>query len=142
MADLKMDEATRKSLLGLMPFTQGGTIMFVPECMANLPEEFQSSLKLRSLNRQEFNEVRELYSNDKIENKQDPLWAISRKAVLGWNKVFDLATGEPISFKADPDGGIDKDSWEMLPLVIRREIATTIFTMSGLIYEERVALKS
>lgn len=141
MADYRLDEATRKSLLGLMPFTQGGTMDYTPECLADAPEAARATFKQRAFTRAEFTAVRNLYTDEKVVDKQTPLWEVVCKTIMGWDRVFDLATGEPIAYKADPNGGLDKDLWEGLPLIIRRELATNATVMSGLLQQERLALR-
>lgn len=141
MADYRLDEATKKSLLGLMPFSQGGMMDYTPEIFKDIASKIKPVFKLRAFTRQEFQEVRDIYGNNEKE-KQGALWAVGRKALKGWDKIFDLSTGEAVIFKADADGGIDKDLWETLPLTIRRMIFTQISIMSGLLEQERQGLKS
>jgi hypothetical protein len=141
MAEYRLDEATKKALLGLMPFSQGGTMDFTPEAFKDVPKNAQPVFKLRSFTRQEFQDVRDIYSNEE-KDKQKALWEIARKTLKGWSKVFDLSTGEAVLFKADADGGVDKELWEALPLLIRRVIFTQVSVMSGLLEQERQGLKS
>jgi hypothetical protein len=141
MSDLRLDEATRKALLGLMPFTQGGTMYYTPECLQDAPEVARASFKQRAFTRQEMMAVRAIYADDTIKEKQSQLWEICRKTIVGWGQVFDLSTGEPMAYNAAPDGGIDADLWETLPLVIRRELLTNVAIMSGLLQQEKTGLK-
>jgi hypothetical protein len=140
MADIRLDEATRKSLLGLMPFTQAGTMDFIPALFVGIAPEFTPVFKQRAFTHQELAAVRKLYA-DKVEDKTTILWETVRKTVTGWEKMFDLASGQTLTFKADPDGGLDKDLWESLPLVIRRELTTNVSIMSGLLEQEKTGLK-
>jgi hypothetical protein len=142
MADYRLDEETRKSLLGLMPFTQNGTMNFIPKAFDGLPDGVRAVFKQRAYTRQEFATVKNAYTDETIKDKQSALWSVSRGTVLGWDKLFDLATGEPMEYKADADGGMDKDLWESLPPIIRWELTTNASVMSGLLERERVALKS
>jgi hypothetical protein len=142
MADFRLDEATRGALIGLMPFSQGGTIRFTPDICKVLPENIRPSFTHRALTRAEFNSVRDIYADEnKGVDKQKALWEIARKTVTAWENIFDLATGEPIPYKQDSDGGLDKGLWESLPLVIRREIFTSVTIVSGLTEPEKAGLR-
>lgn len=141
MAEFRLDEKTRKALMGLMPFSQGGTVNFTPEIFDSLPESARPVFKQRAFTRGEFQSVRDVYADDSVKDKQKVLWDIARKTLSGWETVFDLATGEPMPFKADTDGGCDKEQWELLPIVIRKELFTNVSIMSGLLPPEKQGLK-
>lgn len=141
MAEFKLDEKTRKSLMGLMPFSQSGTVDFTPDCFEGVDVEACPVFKHRAFNRIEFQAVRDIYADDTKKDKQKSLWEFARKTVIGWERVFDLATGELLVFKTDPDGGMDKEQWETLPTVIRREIFTNVSIVSGLLTQEKQSLK-
>jgi hypothetical protein len=142
MAEFKLDAKYRKALLGLMPFSQEGTLDYTPEGFDELPEEIRPVFKLRALKRGEIQTVKDITFDDKIKIKIEKLIKAIRPAILGWDKVYDLATGNLIPFEASEDGGPTKELWERMPDTITTLLYREISVMSGLQKAEKQGLKS
>jgi hypothetical protein len=143
MAELRLDEKTRKSLLGLMPFTQGGVMDYTPEAYLSIPENIRPVFSLRAFTRQESCDIRSMFLNDKysIEERAEKNMENARKVVMGWKNIYDLSTGEPLEYKGSALGA-DKDLFSIFPDVIVSSIFRQASVMSGLLQQEKQGLKS
>jgi hypothetical protein len=142
MAELRLDEATKKALIGLMPFSQAGKMDFTPALFDNIPAKARPVFKQRSYTVAERQEYRDVIFDEKITDKSTRLLDIVRRTVAGWDTVFDMSTGELMPFKADEDKGADKEAWGILPRVVQDALLVNVNTMSGLLPQERQGLKS
>ncbi len=143
MAEFRLDEKTKKSLLGLMPFTQSGTMNFTPSMFDTIPIEAQPIFKQRAFTRGEVQQYRDIIKDDgaKTDDKLTLLMALTRPTVLGWERQFDLATGDLLPFKADEDKGASKDLWTLIPDVIKLSLYRNCSIASGLQVQEKQGLK-
>ena len=65
---------------------------------------------------------------------------LSRVVIKGWQNFYDSGTGEEIEYKADINGGADKDIWDSIPENVRATILQKAMSISGLVYLEQVGL--
>ena len=143
MAEFVLDEKTKRALLGLMPFSQKGTMKFTPECYAEIKDDkYRPVFQQRPFTKNELLKVREIQDADDISQKIYPLITITRSTVLGWERIIDVFSGAPIAFKADEDSGADKEQWEALPDIVKIQLYRNVAVMSGLQRQERQGLKS
>jgi hypothetical protein len=170
--DYKLDEKTRESLIGLMPVTQNAVISFIPPIYTGLPEKVRPIFSQRAFTRGEKQEVASLEEtymrsiepymrregdnmivNSESAGNVSEFSALSRKhrgdlaewarkTVTGWRAVYDPSTGAEIAFKADADGGADKDLFDGFCSEAKGEIFQNAKKISSLLPQERVALKS
>jgi hypothetical protein len=142
MADYVLDEKTRKSLLGLMPFSQKGTIDYTPEQFANFPENVRPIFKQRSFTREEIKEVKSVISKTDSPDYDSQIREFTRKTVQGWDNLYDLSTCKKIDFVADEDKGADKKLFESIPILVVSKILNNALVISGIISQENLGLKS
>lgn len=142
MADFRLDEATKKALLGLMPFSQNGTIDFTPDVFKDIIFKARPVFKQRAYTAQERQEIRDIYLSDDIKDKSPAILDLVRRTVLGWENLFDLATASSLPFKADADKGADKEIWGIMPRILTDALVENVSKMSGLLPQERQGLKS
>lgn len=147
--DVRMTPEIKEFLLSRVPFSPAAVVDFIPETFNRthevegqqvriLPEEFTPVFKLRSLKKDERDKlITALQDANKNENA---IKEICRKAIVGWTNLFDLGTNEPYEYKADVNGGCDKDSFGYLPIVIVSEIALYIARISGLTNADKLGL--
>jgi len=143
MAGLKLTEEHRQALLGLMPFTQNGTIEYTPKAFEKLdiPKNKKSIYIMRAYNKDEMTRVRKLIndvnaSKGSKDDQEEEIRDLTRRSIVGWKNIYDLATGDEIEFKKDSDGSADKGLFEDIPDVIKAEIYTYSLTISGLMKKE------
>jgi hypothetical protein len=164
--ELKLDDATRASLLGLMPMTQTGTVEFTPPIFAGLPDAVRPVFIQRALTRSEKSQVMleedtvnkdaAAFSKDGKINLTDENrgawfdfvreknaarveWA--RKTVTGWKSVVS-PTGNVVDFKAAEDKGADPDLFDGFLVEAQLEIYNNAKKVSSLLSQERLGLKS
>lgn len=147
MAKYVLDEETKKSLLGLSPFSIDETVEFTPEFYKipklAIPEKMWPTFKIRPFARPEREAVRRII----VDLTTDPKSAAhvkviewARKITIGWENLIDIATGEEISYKADKDGGADKELFETLTESLISALLYKSIQMSGLVNVERAGL--
>lgn len=131
-----MDEETKKSLIGLLPFDIGARYSFTPERFSGVPEDFRPVYILKALTRKEAQDARKCFLS-LIEDKEVNNEAISEIAgrfLVAWENQYDCGTGEPIPFN---HGNVSK-----LPVFVIRDILYEGLKISGLLDIEKKSLVS
>ena len=147
MAGLKLTEEHRQALLGLMPFTQNGTIEYTPKAFEKLdiPKNKKPVFKMRAYNKDEMNRIKKMLSDiQKNENADfnNDVREFSRLSIVGWKNMFDLSTGEEMEFKKSADGSIQKEQYELVPEFIVADLYKHACVVSGLMPKEIEGLES
>jgi len=141
----KLDEATRKLLIGLYPFSTDQTSEFnlvnpESETGKKLPEWARAKFRIRPFVKNERNEAFEA-TKDWDANKAKRI-ELARKVTKGWSGLFDIATGDEIKFKSNnADGGADETLFSALPESTTGLIFNHAYAISGLSLPERLGLK-
>ena len=145
MSDVKMTPEVKEFLTSRVPFSPNAVIEYTPPTFLKevegkrvLPEEFIPVFKLRSLRRAEKDSLRKALQ--KIEEKQDEIKNVCRKAVLGWTRLFDAGTMEPYEYKEDPAGGCELESFAGLPMSVITDLCFYLSKISGLIDIDKLGL--
>lgn len=158
MADFRLDEETKKALIGLMPCIEGSTIPFTPEGIfpENIDKKFLPVFTQRAFNREERKEAQELIAeslnapegetaHDKIKRIQKwnaRCFELARKSIIGWKQFFNPATGGEIPYKAETEGGSpDPDIYNGLYGDIKSELFNNAYKISSLAPKEKKGLK-
>ena len=151
MSDHVMTEEIRQKLLGRCPFNLSSTIEFTPpifltktEDEYDLPEEFRPVFIVSSFSKQDAMEVASGAVKAKDgKNANEYVKDITeraRKCVKGWRNFYDPGTMQSIDYKADINGGADKDLFNALPLQVIQEVFIYISGISGLKQFEKSGL--
>jgi hypothetical protein len=145
-----LDESTRKSLLGYLPFSVSSSVDFTPEQFGALDENLRPVFYVRSFKQSEIQELRKNYASIGNTKKSEAIQQISddnlqvvRRCLVGWRNLFDAGTGEEIEYTKDTDdNGCDKKIWSTFPVWLVRELMEYIRKISGLTSVEELSLKS
>jgi len=152
MAERKLDADMRRLLLGDMPFYAGSTVDYTPEHYkvsrkidgqdVEIPEEYRPVFSIRAWNTQERDQANSLLKKieDISSNNEKKVAELTRKAITGWQNVFDVGTGNEIDYKPDPDGGLDKELYSALPVIVCIQIFQEIAKISGLMDVTKMGL--
>jgi len=119
----KMTDELRKKLLGYSMISGQVTLPFNIE-IEGVPSEFLPSFSIKSLS---VTELAELRSKEDAEDSyyQDMV----RSHIMGWTNIIDLSTDEQVEYKGDKNG-CDKELYENLPLIVKTEILSFIYSIS------------
>lgn len=158
MAEMRMDAETRARMMSLMPCSSTGTYEWTPDLFREkasgeyvIPQEKWPVLIVRPLTTKEHSSLRRLLlangrlatsSAETIANVSEQMYDYVRKVVVGWRGVVDLSTGQDYPFEEEPEGGVKKDRWEMMPDPIKAELFSHVCRVSGLVKadaEDRLA---
>ena len=103
-----LDEATKKALLGVAPMSSNSKFKFTPEVFSkvNVSEEFKPIFYIRGLTVDEAGTLDKLVSESASAAINKDLWnekafELTRKLIVDWENVFDIGSGEEISFIAE-----------------------------------------
>ena len=153
MADHVMTKELREQMLGLLPFSTDAKLEYTPapytmkRTQADgtetdaVPEEYRPSFTLRRMTRKELDTMKTLTKNKKVED--DTLCDIVANIVLGWENLWDLGTNQIIPYKADPNGGCDRELFRSsVPSPIIADLAMCMIRMNGILGTEHLSLKS
>lgn len=134
MPDFKMTDEVKRRLVGLMPFSMNGKMPFTPAEYEGrgLPKEVVPVFFQRAYTKEECQILRDKFNQDGGMGRDD-IMEYGRKSVKGWEKVFDLATGEMIDYKADSEGEADPGLYEQIPELIKTNLFTQACRISGLL---------
>jgi hypothetical protein len=132
-----LDEETRRQLLGYTPFSGEQSIPFTPDGFPNVKEEFKPVFSIRPFSQAELSQLRNNLSN----NKSDDNEKIIRSCIVGWVNFFNSGTGEEIGYRSAPQGGVDKELYQILPSAIQVSITKFIKKISGLSTMEELGLR-
>jgi hypothetical protein len=145
MSDVKMTPEIKAFLTARVPFSSTAVIEYTPATFLKeadgkkiLPDEFIPVFKLRSLKREEKDKLRKALSD--IENKQNEIKDVCRKAVLGWEKFFDAGTMEEYAYAEDSSGGCTVECFGNLPMIVVTDLCFYLAKISGLIDIDKLGL--
>lgn len=166
MPEITMTPELRNQLAGYLPFSNDATTKYTPDFFLQkkkvwneekkefddgeiiIPEKFQPKLEVRCFNKGEYDKAKKLIieeTQDKEEKRKSELFEqtkeLARKVVMGWSDYWDIGKMEEIKFKADPEGGCDKDLWAKMPDWMFYSIRTFVYRLSGLTPGEILSLK-
>ena len=136
----KLDEASKKWLFGLTPFSADATsdLYLLNEKSAHfaaIPKEFHPVFKVRPF-------IKDERAEALVADTDEKQFELARKVVKSWKGLFDCATGSEIQFKANnADGGCDSVLFSTLPDVTKKTIFGHAFLISGLQPSEKLGLK-
>jgi hypothetical protein len=141
-----LDAATRKAMAGYLPFSSKQWIEYTPNKFIEDKLPIRPIFKVRSLTKDEKDQIGILYSNlpkpkDQMVEEDwtkigEKLVDIYIKCLVGWDNFFDLGTCEEIAFM-----GSTKESWEVLPTWIQEDLRGYIRTISCLTPVETLSLR-
>ena len=138
MPEFAMTPELREKLVGLMPFSQNGTMEFTPAeyVERDLPIEVHPVYELRAWTKQEADAVnkRMARKDQTDEERSQAIFEEARIAVKNWENLYDLGTCKLIAYAAAQDGGADPEVFKQVPPVtnivpIWRQVAS----MSGVL---------
>jgi len=143
-----LDEATRKSLQGYVPFSVDSTADFTPDQFKAVKDEtLRPIFSVRSFKQSEMQELKKNNARNDTE-KPESINSISeanlqivRGCVVGWINLFDAGTGGEIDFRAEATGGCDKGLWASFPVWLIRELMDYVRKISGLTSVDELGLK-
>ena len=152
MAEHTMTDEVRKLLLSKMPFSISSTIEYTPPTYTNkkkdaegndtaeyeIPEDYRPAFTVRPFSKGEADNLRKVTANKTPD--EAVLKSNTRKAVVGWRNMWDIGTMTELEYKADINGGLDKDLFDSIPLQVVTELFLYISTVSGILPAERLGL--
>lgn len=153
VSEYKMSEEIRKKLLNRLPFSRSTTIDYTPKAYLTkeldkdgnetnkyeIPDKYRPVFTLRPFSMQQRKDLEESKKeNDKV--YADNMDLAVRTNITNVKKLYDAGTLMPIEFKSDPDGGMDKDQYDSLPVIIRMQLFFYMGDISGMSYNERASL--
>ncbi len=152
MAEHRMTEEERQSLLGLLPFSVDATLDYVPKPYRVkredgtfvLSEEYQPVFTLRHMTRKEIDTFKAAARAKKLESEES-LMSLVAPVVVGWRNLFDIGTLPPteVLYKADAVSGCDRELFKAsIPVAIVNDIGVCILRMNGLVGPEVLGLES
>lgn len=143
MAKLILDEATRQKMARIVPFHCGAAPAWTPEEYNNddIPEDGRPRFYVRVLTNGESSTINRCLI-EQTDSGVDEVIRILRSAVVRWERLYDLSTGEEIPFVADPAGGVSVEAWNRLPNGIVKRILRRATDTTHLEPEARVGLTS
>jgi len=147
-----LDEETRKTLYGYLPFSVGSSIEFIPDQFKSISDEsLRPVFSIRSLKQSEKIQLQINYSdyNRAKEKDKDEILiktsfknlSIIRSCVTGWKNLFDCSNGNEIEFATDENGACTVELWDMLPDWIKTEIFTFVQKISCLSVPDKTSLE-
>ena len=151
MSDHVMSEEVRQKLLGRCPFNVTSTIDYTPELyltktddVYDLPVEFRPVFQVRSFTKQDSIDIStgaiKAKDGQGVDKYIDTITNKARQCTMGWSKLYDAGTMTEIPYKADINGGADKDLFNSLPLPVIQDMFVFISGISGLKSFERSGL--
>lgn len=138
-----MDQETREKLYGLLPFSKKSTSEYKPSLYGeDISDEYKPIFSIRPFSRDEVKEAKKVLKEIEKSEKEDDLGNLSRKAVVGWKHLYDVGTGDEIEYVQDPEGGADKELYEIIPVTLKAMILVEAIKISGLLDLSKLGLKS
>ena len=142
-----LDEATRKALQGLTPFSVKSTIKYIPEAFEKLdvPEDCKPVFTIRGLTVAEGKELDEMVAraadNSDMMKFNSDAFDLTRKCITGWVNLFDAGSGEEIEYKQDSQqAGADAETFDILPVTIKADLFRKVMSMHGLSGTDKASL--
>lgn len=138
---IEFTDENKEALRGLAPFNPNEKFTFTPYQFnkVGVPEELRPKFTIRTLPKGEHIDICRLFDNIK-EAKESDINEAARKITVGWENLFDVATGEEIEFKSDATGACDKETFDLIPRVIRGTLLAKAREISGLYGGEKLGL--
>jgi hypothetical protein len=145
-----LDDETRKQLLGYLPFGVGQTVFYTPQeyKALKIDECFKPIFSVRSLTQAEFSQLkknsmslREDPSIILVQTVADSNLDIVRQCIMGWKNLYDVGSMQEIEYKADVNGGSDKDTFKCFPVWLQTDLMNFIQKISGLQSVDVLGLK-
>jgi len=144
----KLDEATKKALYGIFPFSVDQTSELVLiEAISEVGKKMVANkiplltFKIRPFTKAERGEAYEAVGD--YEGRKEKRCELARKVTKGWVGLFDSATGDEIKYKSNnADGGADDTIFSNLPEFTLGRIFNHAYLISGLSLPEKLSLKS
>lgn len=142
-----LDEATRALLHGIAPFSSSSSLLFTPPVYdrMQLQKDLRPVFKIRGLTIEEGAELDSLMEQAALAKSSDwnsKVFDLCRKLVIGWEQIFDIGTGEEMTYAADPQGGADTKLWAAQPVVNKSAIFSKVMQLHGLVDVEKLGLAS
>jgi hypothetical protein len=134
-----LSEDQKKMLEGLTCFNVNSTVMYVAKPHTELPSEIRPEFKLRPFKKLELDRVRKLLSNVK-ESDESELREFARLCIQGFNRLYDAGTGELVEYVQAQDGGLSKDIFSTIPIVVVTDILLYVSRISGILPPEHRSL--
>ena len=157
----------RRSLAGYFPFSRGAAIDYTPSVYEQkkqvwnkekeefedtaefkIPDGYRPVFSVRSFTKGEYDLAHQIMQEEvqDKDNKKTLELAVKtrelvRTVVSGWTDLIDLASLKEVTYKADSDGGADKDLWSNMPDWIYTDIRNYVYRISGILPGERLSLK-
>ena len=149
MPEMKMSSEIKDFLTSRAPFSPSAVIQYTPEMYKKtkvvdgaevnvLPDDYIPSFSLRSLRKDEKEKLGKALTD--INMNQEGIKEVCRKAVLGWDRMYDMGTEALYEYKADPNGGCEKDCFAYLPLSVVSDICFYLSKISGLLDMDKLGL--
>jgi hypothetical protein len=146
MADIKLDEETKKALLGVAPFSTASRNEFTPAIYLRknedgtdvIPEHARPVFILRPFAKVERDVALRIAATVETVSIAE-IDECTRKIVTGWRNLFDAGTGEEIQYSGVD--GCSASLWEDIPSMVRGAIFSRAILISGLLFGERLGLK-
>jgi hypothetical protein len=117
----KMDEATVRKLLGLLPINNDFTVTYVPEAFKDIDKEYQPTFILKPFNSKEIKEIA-LKMQEAVDN--DYVLSQIKTKIVGWSNYINLSTQELIVYSDEEVNNI--------PLKVINDLSTEILKLSGI----------
>jgi len=132
---ITLNEEQRKMLEGLSSFNVNSTIWYTAKAHMALPEEIRPQFKVRPFRKNEIEKVRKILVNIKDADEGE-LREHARLCIVDMSNFYDAGTGELVEYKQAPDGGMDKDLYSTIPMLILSDILMYVSRISGLLSPE------
>lgn len=128
----KLDDNTIRKLCGLMPATTTLSVKFTPKCFNEIEEEYRPVFILEPWTKGEIRAIASV-TNDNDNSKYDEYFNEQlRKKIVGWDNMIDLSTCDEIAYKSDPEGGVSKELYKLIPDQVLAELVNELSSISGI----------
>ena len=125
----KLDEATKTKMLGLFPITNDFTVSYTPDEYAELPVEVQPKFVLKPWCEKQCKMMAKEYESTP---DQDSILDKVRQQIVGLENMINIATEEVIEYSSEPDGGLSKVIFSLLPILIKTSLLYKLLKISGI----------
>lgn len=134
-----LDEATKKALQGVAPFSSTSTINFTPDCLAqlDLAEEFIPVFSIRGMTVEEGKALDAIInSSDRVSDVgkfNEQTFELTRKCITGWVNIFDAGSGQEVAYAQDTESsGVCKALWESITINVKNALFKKVMEMHGM----------
>jgi hypothetical protein len=137
---IALSDDIKKALTGLAPFSPDKLFDFTPDHYLNekraLPKEVIPVYQIRVFTKSEQDTVLAEFNKDDKDGGK--LYDITRKSVMGWRNVVDIAAEEMIEYKSAIDKGADDSVFSRITRNDRDAIFSRILAVSGLVRADKL----